>query len=238
MTSFFLEFPEILAVMSERADGSMRIAPGVDLTGNLANRKAFFERVGIDPDQVVAAGLSHGDKVAVIRSADVPVIPETDALVTETPGVFLSVTAADCLPIFLHEKNKRVIGIIHAGWRGAVGAVIEKTVAGILSLGGRAEDIRAAIGPAIGPCHFEIGPDILDRFSDHLERIMKKDRKTFADLKGIACDKMIRSGISEESIAISPVCTYCEQGFFSYRRDRPKETEAMVAVIGISPIAK
>jgi YfiH family protein len=89
-----------------------------------------------------------------------------DALVTSEPGVILSIRTADCLPVLLADRRRRVIAAIHAGWRGALARVIEKTVGELRRLSGsRPEDLVAVLGPAIGRCCYEVGEEVIDAFS-------------------------------------------------------------------------
>ena len=91
------------------------------------------------------------------------------------------------------------------------------------------------IGPGIGPCHFEVQDDVLERFREFYEEALaRRDGKTFLDLKRIARRQLVNLGLKEESIEASPECTFClEEKYFSARRDKPGKTEAMVAVIGL-----
>jgi polyphenol oxidase len=91
--------------------------------------------------------------------------PSGDALVTDRHDVLLSVRTADCLPVLLADVRLRVIGAVHAGWRGALARVIEKTVGELRRIFGSApEDLVAALGPAIGRCCYEVGDEVVDAF--------------------------------------------------------------------------
>jgi YfiH family protein len=89
-----------------------------------------------------------------------------DAMISATPGVLLAVQVADCLPILLADSRRRIVGAIHAGWRGLLKRVAEKTVGQMrLAFGCQPEDLRAAIGPGIGPCCYEVGAEVRDAFA-------------------------------------------------------------------------
>lgn len=248
MLRFFTQFPEITAVLSEKQDGSMKVFPERP-EENRKNREGFFTGQGIPADSVVSAELVHGTKTEIITKQDVShdgrssfiryggdgrVIPGADALVTKEKNLFLSVTAADCLPIFLYDPVEQVIGIAHAGWRGMMDGVIGKTVEAMTGCGATAGNISAAFGPSIRQCHFEIGKDVVPRFAGYEQHSIERDNKLFVDLQGIAGEQLQKAGILGENIEADTFCTFCEQGrFFSYRRDKPEQVQVMVAAIGM-----
>ena len=85
-------------------------------------------------------------------------------MITARPGLACAALAADCAPVLLADSKARVIGAVHAGWRGALGGVIGAAVAAMLALGARAEDVVAVVGPCIGPQSYEVGPEFFDKF--------------------------------------------------------------------------
>lgn len=251
MLTFFKQFPEIIAVLSEKKDGPMKVFLERP-EENRHNREQFFQKQGIDVEMVVSAEIVHGTKVEIIpsqkytylpRSLKVgmsekggsgTLVPGVDGLVTKEKNLFLSVTVADCLPVFFYDPVTHVIGIAHAGWRGIVDGVIEKTVAALVDYGAQQENLFVSFGPSIQKCHFEIGADILPRFAKFEKWIAKKDGKTSVDLSGIVREQLQDLKIQKEHIEMSSLCTFCEADiFFSYRRNKPQKIEAMVAVIGI-----
>ncbi|NTU66536.1 MAG: peptidoglycan editing factor PgeF [Candidatus Moranbacteria bacterium] len=219
--------------MSEKQDGSMKIVEDKDVWDrNRENREAFFEKTVIDSGSVFSAGLVHGGNSEIVSHGGRKVISGTDALATKEKGIFLSITVADCVPVFLFDPINSIIAIAHAGWKGTVGNVLENTLENISKLGGSIEELHVALGPGIDVCHFEIRKDVLKEFSGHEEFIMKKEGKMFVDLKGIITKKLLLAGVAGRNIENDPACTYCNENLFSYRRDR---VGSMVAVIGIMP---
>ncbi|HLC95451.1 MAG TPA: peptidoglycan editing factor PgeF [Patescibacteria group bacterium] len=219
---------------------------------NRENREHFFQQQDIDMNRVVAAEIVHGTKVKIITTNNVTdeqrsslignsgntenegVILDTDALVTKEKNIFLSITAADCLPVFFYDPVAHIIGIAHAGWRGIVDGVIESTLATLTHSGANTKNIFVACGPNIQKCHFEIRTDVLPQFTDFEKYILHKNEKIFVDLEGIVSEQLQKLGISTKHIETSSLCTFCEsEKFFSYRRDQPHELETMVAVIGM-----
>lgn len=248
MLPFFKQFPEITAVLSEKKDGSMKVFPERP-EENRENCERFFTGQGIPADRVVSADQIHGTNVKIITAQNVShngrssfirygggrqMISDTDALVTKEKNIFLSVTAADCLPIFFYDPVEQVIGIAHAGWRGLTGGVIGKTIEAMTDCGAKTENVTVAFGPNIGKCHFEIQTDILPQFAGYEEYIIRRDDEIFINLQGIAEKQLQNAGIREANIETTPFCTFCERStFFSYRRDKPKIAEGMVAVISM-----
>jgi hypothetical protein len=152
---------------------------------------------------------------------------------TREPDLYLSVTAGDCLPIFLYDPANRISGLLHAGWHGLTIGMVPSAMAQFVAMEGDTRQLRVGIGPAIGACHFEIHPNLAERFEEYPETVEDRDGKLFVDLKGIARTQFANLGVPQEQIEVRPECTYClEQTYFSNRRDKPKEIEAMMAVIG------
>ncbi|HAR99978.1 MAG: hypothetical protein US57_C0011G0079 [Candidatus Moranbacteria bacterium GW2011_GWC2_37_73] len=234
MLNFFEQFPELTAIMSEKEDGSLRIASDEAIRRkNQKNRELFFEKFGIDGGAVVSANLVHGNHVEVVTDAETKIITKTDALITTEKGAFLAITIADCVPVFFYEKEKGIVALAHAGWRGIVGDVLKNTVDGISSLGGNKNDLFVALGPGINECHFEIKADALESFADYHEFITKRDGKMFVDLKSIIKKQLTGLGIKETNIENNETCTFEADNLFSFRRDKTPFVDAMIAIIGL-----
>ena len=232
MEKYFLEFPEVLAVISEKEDGSMKIFRD---GRNRKNRDDFFLSLGIDTRDVLGAEQIHSPKVEIVSSQSPEIVRGVDALVTQEAGIFLSVTVADCVPVFFYETDKRIVGIAHAGWRGISEGIVGNTITRMMEFGGDLAQTHIALGPGIGTCHFEIGEDVAKIFSGYEKHIIRREEKIYADLKKIIFDQAEAQGVDPANMALSDKCTFCDRKYFSYRRDRPEEVKAMVAVIGIRP---
>lgn len=156
-----------------------------------------------------------------------------DAVLSRTQGTVCAVMVADCLPVFLCDKAGTTVGIVHAGWRGLVGGIIERSVAAMEVDCGQ---LMAWLGPAIGPDHFEVGCDVYEAFVQHdmqaAQAFKSKDsgreEKWLADIFLLARQRLNSVGVAE--IYGGGVCTYSDPvRFFSYRRDG--ETGRMAALI-------
>lgn len=145
--------------------------------------------------------------------------PEADALVTDRPGLLLGVVTADCAPVLLADREAGVVAAAHAGWRGAVGGVLENALAAMEALGARREHIAAAIGPAIAQASYEVDAALRDSFSAEASRFFAPgapDRWQF-DLPAFVAWRLGEAGVSAiEDLAQD---TYAQPGrFFSFRR--------------------
>lgn len=164
----------------------------------------------------------HGTDVAVVHESG-PVIT-ADALLTTQANLICCIQTADCLPLFVAAIDGTEVAAIHAGWQGLASGVIEETIARMST---PASELAVCLGPAIGPCHYEVGTDVRDRFltdsalSVTIEScfLPNKNRgKYMADLYAIAKLKLAELGI--DKISGGDHCTYCDnEKFFSYRRD-------------------
>ena len=141
---------------------------------------------------------------------------EGDALVTQSPGVALSVRTADCFPILLADPETRAVAAVHAGWRGTVAGVVPSTLARMRSeFGTDPGNVYAAIGPGIGSCCYEVGLEVARQFG--MEEAGKLDLAVENRIQ------LIAAGLKPERIELAGSCTFCNPDlFFSWRRDRER----------------
>ncbi|NSY38264.1 peptidoglycan editing factor PgeF [Leisingera sp. ANG59] len=190
------------------------------------------EAVRINRARVAAAmevPPEHLSAVHQVHSADVQVVtepsqerPQADAMVTNVPGLALSILTADCQPVLFSDPEAGVIGAAHAGWRGTLDGVLEATLDAMEGLGARRENTAAVIGPTISQRAYEVGPEFFDDFmmqDDAYARFFANgegDRYLF-DLPGLGLYKLRQAGIG--AAEWSRHCTYSDaEKFFSYRR--------------------
>lgn len=166
----------------------------------------------------------HSDQVLVVGSAGPQ--GEGDALITNVPGIGLAIRTADCLPILIADPRNRAVAAIHAGWRGVVSEIASKTVDALRrQFGSKPEDLVVAVGPGIGACCFEVGPEVAVQFN--------LEGRTKVDLIETTCRQLGRKGVNVGQISTSGLCSYCDaQLFDSYRRDR-EAAGRMIAMIGV-----
>jgi hypothetical protein len=129
------------------------------------NRALCAERLGVYAAGLVTAYQVHGTNVAEVSSPWAPGAgPKADALATNCRGIALGILTADCTPVLLADRKAGVIGAAHAGWKGAKAGVVDAVVTAMTRLGAVRGDIVAAVGPAIGPTSYEVGPEFRTAF--------------------------------------------------------------------------
>ena len=166
---------------------------------------------------------------------------DTDALTTNKKDKILSLTFADCTPIYLFDKNKKVIENIHSGWKGTVKKISKKAVAFMKEkYNSNSEDIICVIGPTIRKCHFEVKQDVRDIFYNefnyiqNIDDIIKYNEQTksyFIDTVAINKNLLQEEGILKENIIDSKVCTYCNSNIIHSYRKEGKESGRNTAII-------
>ena len=187
--------------------------------------------LGFAPEDVVNARQIHSDTVVPVNGENRGKLtvegasPVCDALITNTPGLALYVSTADCTPILLWDPVTGAVGAAHAGWRGTASAIAGKTVRAMCrEYGCRPENIRASIGPNAGQCHFETDADVpqamLEAFGPEVERyILRRGEKFYVNLKEINAMILRREGVTD--ITVSDRCTMCQpELFWSHRITR------------------
>ncbi len=230
MIKFFKDKKNILAVMSERTDGPMKLSES-DLI--IKNRNNFFGKSGINEENVFIAEIIHESNVVIVDKKSPQIIEEADALVTKEK-IFLAITIADCVPVYFYDEKNKIVGLAHAGWRGITGGIIENTLDKMSLLGANIKEIEIEMGPGIRKCHFEIKEDVLDKFGKYPEFVIRKSSKIFVDLFEIIKKEALGFDVKEKNIRDFGECTYCNsKKYFSYRRDKPKEVQSMMATIGM-----
>jgi YfiH family protein len=174
----------------------------------------------------------HSDKVLIADQAGP--LGEGDALIWNQPGITLSVRTADCLPILMADTRNRAIAAVHAGWRGTILEIVPKTILAMADrFGTNPDDLVIAIGPGIGACCFEVGPEVAIQFAKLFPERTDLDQKTTVDLAETNLRLLRRNGGSVRQIATSGLCTCCRPDLFhSYRRDR-EAAGRMVSTIRI-----
>jgi len=197
---------------------------GDDPTKVARNRSIAMGRLGLGEDRLVTCRQVHSAEVVAVeapwRRDD---SPAADGMVTTRRGIALGVLAADCAPVLFADAEAGVIGAAHGGWRGALGGVIEATVAAMAALGARAERIRVGIGPCIAQPSYEVGPEFPGRFAEidgasgkYFVPAVRPGHFRF-DLPGYIAHRLSRLGLA--AIADSACDTAADAGrFFSYRR--------------------
>src|ERR1039458_828096 len=205
---------------------------GDEETAVLENRNRALGALDAGLDDLVVADQVHGTHVAVVGPGErgrgsrslLDSIAQTDALVTTTPGLVLAVLVADCAPIVLFDPDARVLGCAHAGWRGALGGVIEAAIGSMSALGAEPDRLLAGIGPAISGERYEVGADVATAAANHLgeaNAFVRPGRPEhwWVGLQGAVHAILLRAGVRDQRIAIASIDTGPPGPFFSARAE-------------------
>ena len=187
------------------------------------NRRLLAAHAGYDPEQLQIMRHVHGTAVWKVGEP-IPDPAEFDGLVCDRVGPVLGAFAADCIPLLFADPDARVIGSAHAGWRGTVGGVAANVIARMVELGAEPARIRVALGPSIGSCCFEVGPEVVEQFratfGELPAMVVPGPVKPHIDLRVATRAVLERAGVLAHHIDDRPPCTKCDgDRFFSYRRD-------------------
>jgi YfiH family protein len=231
------------------------------------NRVAFVQKLGAvdsqgNPWPLITTRQVHSDLIHCVNG--IPKQPLVgDGVVSNTPGLLLGIQIADCLPVVLLDAKRRAVGVFHAGWRGTVKRIVEKGVGEMRRwFKSSPRDIRAAIGPGIHNCCYEVGDEVRTQFesqfayaADLFHEVKESDvvrerypllfltarapghselpRKLFLDLVEANRRQLLDAGVSARNISALPHCTSCETDLlFSYRKESGR-TGRMMGVAGI-----
>lgn len=178
--------------------------------------------------QFVFPRQTHSDHVEVVQQKNpLPAIPDTDALVTNQPGIFVCVQTADCVPVLLYDPVKRVVAAVHAGWKGTISKIAANTVRRMIEeFGCSPTDIVAGIGPSIHMHAYEVGPEVVSAVESNFTNspaLLKpslKNGHAYFDLWEANKTVLEEAGIPEENIEIMGLCSFEHSDlFYSARRD-------------------
>src|SRR5579859_4009779 len=264
----FKKFPWLVHGFSTRTGGSSILPSGEHVLNLgftdwdtreavLKNRKAFQSAVGASSLKLVPLKQFHSAIVHFFRTG--PAEPcKGDASFTNTPGLLLGVQTADCVPILLVDPKRRAVAAIHAGWRGTLARIAEKTVGELVAnFKSNPSDLLAAIGPSIGPCCYEVGAELVIQFTsqfadaaDYFDEPRSGEepnplqwlnmmppghqpppKNVHFDLAKANRSQLLAAGLSEKNIFSSGLCTACHPSlFFSYRKQGPRSGRLLSAI--------
>jgi len=267
---------------STRRGGLSRAYCAEDATGDLnlgftasddretvaQNRRLLVESVTGDPDTALVTLRQIHSSVLVLGGGEDPgrqTPLRGDGLMTEEPGLLLGVQTADCIPVLVADRKRRVVAAFHAGWRGTVKRIVEAGVGRMrLQFGSRPEDLTAAIGPGIGVCCYAVGDEVLSSFEsqfayagdlfrevDDADEVRRKYPMLFltqrapghspmgpslhVDLVEANRRQLLDAGLGPRSIHVTGGCTSCHRELFFSHRASHGHTGRMMSLIGIRP---
>lgn len=209
---------------------------GDDPTKVIQNRLRLARAAEISPEQITTVRQVHGGKALKVtadqkgRGALDPdsALGPADGLVTSVSGACLTVLTADCVPLLFFDPKKKAIGAAHAGWRGTLEGIAKNTVRALEeNFGCRPKDILAGLGPSIGPCCYEVGEEVAEKFESRF-----LDGKKKLDLRKANRSQLAEAGILEKNMEDSGLCTSCQaQSFFSVRAQKGKTGRFASAIL-------
>ncbi|WP_408956619.1 peptidoglycan editing factor PgeF [Natroniella sp. ANB-PHB2] len=211
----------------------------------LENRKQVCKLLDSDHKKLVAAKQMHNDRIKFVEQEDQgkgaldyrSALDNFDALLTDQPQILLTSYYADCTPILILDSVQKVVGLVHAGWKGTVKKVAQQAVMRMIdSYESKPEDILVGIGPAIGSCCYEVDQQVITPLSngfEEWEQLVEKNGDTSWKLDIALANKvqLKKIGLQEKNIIASNLCTFCNSDlFFSYRKEGGK-TGRMASLI-------
>jgi len=211
----------------------------------MANRDRVCGILGTGLDRLVAADQVHGDRVLTVdlshagqgARSNGDALPGVDALVTAVPGLILSSYYADCVPLFFLDPLSRVVALAHAGWKGSVLRIGEKTIRHMVERHGcRVQNILAAVGPSIGPCCYEVGEAVMPLVEkclpgEHRCAVPGRPGHWWLDLPQLNRQVLLQAGIKAENITLSGYCTACREDLFYSHRKQSGRTGRMASLM-------
>jgi polyphenol oxidase len=198
------------------------------------NRNRLADVLGVNKSTIRLQTQIHGGTVErLTRNTDLEPL-SADAFLTSELGIPAIIGIADCVPVLLATNDGRAVGAIHAGWRGAVAGVISNAVDSMANwYDADPTELRAAIGPAIGACCFEVGDEVAENISEGF--VVRNQSKAHVDLPGFVRHQLVSSGLAPGSIDVTDICTKCRTDLCFSHRGGEGNTGRMVAAIVRTP---
>jgi len=194
--------------------------------------------VGIHDGRIITMKQVHGDQIVEVKDTNIKETGEADGMFTKNTNGFLGVLTADCVPILFVAPGKKLVAAVHAGWRGTLAGIAEKMVRQFKEqYGVAADEVEAALGPAIGSCCYEVKNDVTEPLRQKWGHVAApsielRDGKSFVDLRRLNRAILEGAGVPAQRIFQLGPCTSCaKDDFFSYRRERA-ETGRQISFIG------
>lgn len=237
--------PDILHFISTRIGGvspppfdslNLGFKTADDPRNVLRSRERLSAALGIRLSRFVVPKQTHGTNIRIVGadhrghgSMDYQSgLDDTDGLITNSPNVCLMVLVADCVPVLLYDPKRRVIGAIHAGWRGTAKLIARRAVEIMSSeFGSAPEDIVVGIGPSIGRCCYQVGSEVIHAFranfecTDHIVERVGTDGRGFVDLWEANRSQLTDAGVRPGNIEVAAICTRCHASEYFSERATP-----------------
>jgi len=184
-----------------------------------SQREFLFSQLNLDLPEPIHIRQVQDDRVIVADNSlkKRHVLQEADGLITQTLNLPLAIRSADCLSVFLYDEKQYGIGLLHVGWKGSQKNIIGQTIK-LMNEQWQTDpkDIKAAFGPAIRSCCYEVGSEFQELFP---ENCIMRDNRYYLDLNQMAHDQLLTEGVDKINIFDCDICTCCDSKYFSFRRE-------------------
>lgn len=208
------------------------------------DERMLLASLPVQASKLIYPHQTHTDRIAVIDGQMLSLSPDErkmqlegiDAVLSDQRGVAIGISTADCIPVLVYDCEHHAAAAIHAGWKGTVQRIVEKAVAMMVkTYGTDVRHCRAAIGPGISQDSFEVGQDVVDKFSVAafpMEQYTIQKKKPHIDLKAINRQQLIDCGVGEKDIFVSDIDTFTDERYFSARREQKPQADGTVVKCG------
>jgi hypothetical protein len=222
--NIFKQFPNLIFGLSkkyvmrgDKFNFNMSKSIGDDEKSVSKNRQDFFFMLGLNLENVIVQKQIHSDIVNVVTKFRSGI--EGDALITSTKNLGLAISTADCTNIFLYDSSQEIIAAVHSGWAGTEKKILKKTVDIMINeYSTNPKNLFVYLGPSICKDNYEVGTEFINKFES--KYLSDKGEKYLLDLKQANKDMLLNSGLRENQIEISEICSFGNEQYQSYRRDK------------------
>ncbi len=217
---------------------------GDDPVAVAANHRALCGVLGCEQTSIVSARQVHGDRVAVVDERHRgQTLADTDALVTRSPDALLLLRFADCVPVFLYDPKQQAVALAHAGWKGTLLEIARKTVEAMVhAFGTTPAELITGLGPAIGPCCFEVGADVLNPlrqlYGARAEALIHHQPKGTDHIDLWLANRWQLEAAGVTQIEWGAPCTCCHRDEFYSHRGENGRTGRFAAVLGLRGVQR
>lgn len=215
---------------------NLSLSVGDDPARVLENRRRFAAALGFQPDRLVTSRQVHGDDVLIVDEQYQPrdPLPAADVQITNRPGWLLTLRFADCVPVLLYAPRQRVVGAVHAGWRGTLQRAPARALEAMQArFHVSPRDVLVGIGPSIGPCCYEVGADVAQAFGGFPGVLASRAERQILNLWEANRQTLLAAGVPAGQIEVARLCTRCHSDLFFSHRAQGYPAGRFVGAIGL-----
>jgi len=226
LPKIFKNFKNLILAISKKRDGNLK--------NDEEARKKFLDKFNLSFKNLIFLKQIHSKKIILIKKRkSFPRIG--DGMITKEKEIVLGVFSADCLPIFIFDQKREIIGLLHAGWKGSLKGIAKEAIKILKKEGSNPKDVLVYIGPSISGKCYEVPKERAEIFSKKFKKfkskiIKQKGEKYFLDLRKLNKLIFIEEGVLPKNIQISKICTFCNKNYFSFRREKGNLSGEMLSI--------